>query len=263
MHRIGTVSFLNAKPLVDGLDRCEDVEIVPAVPSRLLEFLLAGRVDVALCPTIDFQRAPQRLRIVPAGGIASAGETLTVRVFSRVPLEDVQTVRVDPDSHTSVALMEIIFAERFGHRPRIQPMISEVGDELATREAVLLIGDKVVTTEPDPDVYPHQLDLGAAWREFSGLPFVFAIWMARPGETLGDLPARLGGLRRENEGRIEEIVQSYARPLGWPPELARRYLGTLLRYRIGRDELESMQRFWSLCAAHGVISNVRTIAVHE
>ncbi len=263
MNRVGTVSYLNAKPLVDGLDRVEGIAVQAAVPSRLLNLLLGDDVEIALCPTIDFQLAPERLRIVPVGGIASRANTLTVRVFSKVPLAEIRTVRVDPDTHTSAALMEIIFAERYGRRPQVLPLMSEVGSEHAASEAILLIGDKVVTTEPDAGTYPHQLDLGSAWREMTGLPFVFAIWMTQSGTRLGDLPAKLNELRIVNEGRIEEIVEDHARPLGWPRDLATRYLGSLLHYEIGEPEMEAIQRFWSLCADHGVIPNVRPLAVHE
>ncbi|MCP4898460.1 MAG: menaquinone biosynthesis protein [bacterium] len=263
MYRIGTVSYLNALPLIDGLENEGNIEVRAAVPSRLLQLLLSSELDIALCPTIDFQLAPELLRIVPVGGIASRAETLTVRVFSKVDLANVETVRVDTDSHTSVALMEIVFAELFGRRPHILPLISEVGAKVTTPEAILLIGDKVVTTEPDAGTFPFQLDLGAAWREITGLPFVFAVWMTRPGTQLGHLPELLARLRRTNKNRIPEIVDRHAESLGWPKSLAARYLGSLLQYGIGEPEMEAIQRFWSLCADHGVISRVRPLAVHE
>src|SRR4051812_26814768 len=86
--RIGSVSYLNARPLIYGLDGRADVALTLDVPSRLLDGLREDRFDVALLPVIDYQRI-EGLRIVPAGGIGSDGQTLTVRIFSRVPVEEI------------------------------------------------------------------------------------------------------------------------------------------------------------------------------
>src|SRR5829696_573156 len=83
--RVGSVSFLNAKPLIYGLESADDLDLSLAVPSQLLDGLRTQRLDVALLPVIDYQRL-DRLRIVPAGGIGCDGETLTVRIFSKCPV---------------------------------------------------------------------------------------------------------------------------------------------------------------------------------
>src|SRR5271163_3731305 len=101
--RVGSVSFLNARPLIYGLDEAEDVDLSLAVPSDLLDGLRSRVYDVALLPVIDYQRLPG-LRLMDAGGIGSDGPTLTVRLFSPVPLREVKVVAVDTDSHTSVVL---------------------------------------------------------------------------------------------------------------------------------------------------------------
>src|SRR5437870_1805327 len=89
--RLGSVSFLNAKPLIYGLDTEPHISLALDVPSRLADLLRTDAVDVALLPVIDYQRL-DGLRIVPAGGIASDGPTLTVRIFSRVPIEQITTL---------------------------------------------------------------------------------------------------------------------------------------------------------------------------
>ena len=108
---VGSVSFLNALPLVDGLDEEPGVKVTSDVPSRLLETLLHGRAAVALCPVIDYQTSPTPLEVVPVGAIGSDSTTLTVRVFSRRPLSDVDHVAVDGDSKTSVALLQVVMQE--------------------------------------------------------------------------------------------------------------------------------------------------------
>src|SRR3954466_9912995 len=144
--RVGSVSFLNAKPLIDGLDAAPDVALSLAVPSALLGGLRRGELDVALLPVIDYQRM-EGLRVVPRGGIGCDGETLTVRIFSKVPVEEIRTLACDTDSHTSVALARIILAERYQLHPKF---IDLSRDTASTCEARLLIGDKVVCDMP-PD----------------------------------------------------------------------------------------------------------------
>src|SRR4051794_27769209 len=109
---IGSVSFLNARPLIHGLDRAPNLRLGLDVPSRLLDGLRDQRYDVALLPVIDYQRMPG-LRVVPAGGIGCDGPTLTVRIFAQQPIERTRVLACDPDSHTSVALARIILAEQF------------------------------------------------------------------------------------------------------------------------------------------------------
>jgi chorismate dehydratase len=263
MKTIGSVSYLNARPLIEGLDSRADVKIVPAVPSQLLDGLLRGGYEIALCPTIDYQIAPERLRILPVGGIASRKETLTVRLFSPIPIDEITAVRVDSDSHTSVALLEVVFAQRFGRKLELTPVITDVTTGREEDSALLLIGDKVITTEPKSSLYPFQLDLGAAWHELTGLPFVFAVWMARQDTALDDLPQLLAETREKNERRIGAIALQYARAHGWPLDLATRYLESLLQYRIGEMEKRSMREFWSLCARHGIIQELRPMAAHR
>jgi len=235
------------------------------VPARLLADLEAGEVDIALCPVIDYHRAARLLSIVPAGGIGCDGPTLTVRLFSRVPIERITTVHADSDSHTSVALMRVVLAELHGLHPSLVSFHARehVAEHRITEtpETMLLIGDKVVTDSPLAVTYPYQLDLGEAWHELTGLPFVFAVWMAERGAALGDVPERLASIRQSNARRIEVLVDRHAARHGWPRELAGEYLGRILRYDVGARELEAIQRFGELAAKHGLIQEARPLCV--
>jgi len=239
--RLGGVSFLNSKPLLYGLDRDPHLQLTLDVPSRLLDGLRDGRFDVALLPVIDYQRM-DGLSIVPSAGIGCDGPTLTVRIFSPVPIEKIDSLACDPDSHTSVALARIILAERYGLHPRL-------GDGCAR----LLIGDKVVCNEPAG--MDHQLDLGQAWKELTGMPFVFAVWTARDGVHLSDLPGRLAAAKRHGLAHVDEIVKQYAVPSGWPAKLARDYLTSNLQFDIGPRQLRAMERFYELAARHKLIES--------
>jgi len=143
---------LNAKPLIEGLEAAApEARIRLAVPSELLGLLERGEVDVALCPVIDYFRSRLPLMIVPSGGIGCDGTTLTVRLFSQAPLEQIGVVHADTDSHTSVALMRVILKRRYGVEPRVIDYDARDPADLgggAWRQAMLLSGDKVVTGSP-------------------------------------------------------------------------------------------------------------------
>jgi chorismate dehydratase len=263
---VGSVSFLNAKPLIDGLDVDPAVRLHLEVPSRLLGGVADRRFDVALLPVIDYQRLPG-LRLIPAGGIGCDGPTLTVRIFSKTPLDRIDTLLCDTDSHTSVALARVILAERFGRRPTFVDLSAgdgsdgsdgsdggapgaRVGDPSLPR---LLIGDKVITAEPAD--FPYQIDLGQAWKELTGLPFVFAAWMGRADADFGDLPDRLAAARVRGLAAVDRIVAEHAPRHGWPLPIARRYLGEYLKFEIGPPQLEAVRLFHRLAAQHGVVEH--------
>src|SRR5690349_3383474 len=126
--RLGSVSYLNAKPLIYGLENSEDLQIALDVPSKLLEDLQGDLFDLALLPVIDYQRM-ENLCAVPSGGIGSDGQTLTVRIFSKRPIEQIHTLACDTDSHTSVALARIILAETFRIRPELVPLDRAKADD--------------------------------------------------------------------------------------------------------------------------------------
>ncbi|CAN5384242.1 menaquinone biosynthesis protein [soil metagenome] len=247
--RLGSVSFLNAKPLIYGLEEEPRISLSLAVPSMLAEMLDRGAVDVALLPVIDYQRL-RDLRLIRAGGIACNGPTLTVRIFSKVPLDQIDTLACDPDSHTSVALAAVLMAERWGRRPK---HVALRDPNLSPDTARLLIGDKVITEEPQG--FDYQLDLGEAWKDLTGLPFVFAAWMARPGAELGEWPARLERAKHQGLANIDAILARHAAPLGWPVDIARRYLTEYLRFNIGDREIAAIELFHQLAAKHGLIAS--------
>ena len=264
MFTLGAVGYLNALPLVHGLEKHPLLDIVRRVPSAFLEDLENGELDVALCPVIDLQMSRRDLVLVPVGGIGSRARTLTVRVFSRVPLASVRRLFVDGDSHTSVALAQIVFRRLFDTAVPVSPL-GDPGrlEGRADVDAALLIGDKVVTAEPSRNIFPHQLDLGEAWREITGLPFVFAGWAAPAGRDLGRLPDILTQQRRENLLSIADHAPTWAEEHGWPAGLALTYLEELLDYSIEAEHLQAIERFWRECAEIGLIDSLRPLQLYE
>lgn len=263
---VGCVSFLNAKPLIDSLETSLDPRVLFAVPSALLSGLQTGETDIALCPVIDFQRTTVPLDVVPVGCIGCDGITLTVRLFSQVPIASITTLHADTDSHTSVALACVLLKELTGHRPDVidyhAPPAARYAEPEHRPTSLLLIGDKVVTDSPPAALYPYQLDLGEAWKKLTGEPFVFAIWMSRHGAELGDLPALLNRTRIANASRIDEIAAHHAPLHGWPVDVAQKYLGHWLRYDVGPRQLAAMEHFWALAAQAGLIESAKPMSIH-
>ncbi|HEV7300194.1 MAG TPA: menaquinone biosynthesis protein [Tepidisphaeraceae bacterium] len=254
--RVASVSYFNSKPLIDGLDRDPFVELSLAVPAKLIDGLRDGSTDVALLPVIDYQ-SMGGLQIVPAGGIGCDGPTLTVRIFSRVPFEQIESLACDVESHTSVGLARVILAERYGLRPEIVPL-----DRARSPQTLLLIGDKVVCEEPVG--YAHQLDLGEAWKQLTGKPFVFAVWTARAVVDVGDLPERLAQAKVRGLRRVDQLVDQFAVPRGWPVDIAKRYLTEYLKFDIGPQQIDAIRLFHTLAAKHCVVGTpVRPLQVRQ
>jgi chorismate dehydratase len=256
--RVGCVAYLNAKPLIHGVER-RGLRVSLDVPARLIDGLLGDAADLSLCPVIDYFRSPERLAIVPAGCIACHGPTLTVRLFSRVPIERVRVVHGDVESHTSVTLLRILCRELYERSVELLPWVSpgREGYERSEVEAVLLIGDKVITAAPPRSLYPFDLDLGEAWARLTGLPFVFACWMCREDQPLGEVASALSEQLERNLQDIDTLAETYSGGHGWPTGLARRYLGEILRYRLGDAERRGLLRFRELAAKHGLIDDCR------
>lgn len=250
--RIGCVEYLNTLPLIEGVRAWREAEIVTAVPSRLIGMLTGGEIDVALASVIDAARVEAGgpgVSLLPVGMIGCDGPTLTVRVYSTEPMAKVTRVYADTDSHTSVALLQVLMARKYGKRVEMVDYDARGGG--AWPPAVLLIGDKVVTDGPPPGVYAHEWDLGQVWKELTGLPFVYAVWMCRAGEE-GPMKVRsaaavLDRARRHNATRLGWIVASRAGEKHWPEDLASDYVGNKLRYGVGEPEREAVGKFlkWS------------------
>ena len=266
--RLGVVRYLNTRPLIAGLESLRGLQLRAEVPAELIGTIERGEVDAALCSSIDYQRSSSDLVILPVGLLGSAGTTLTVKVFSRVPLQQVRRLHADADSHTSRVLAGILFAERFGTRLEL---VDGVPDSLDASdvEAVLLIGDKVVLRAPDAAHFPHEMDLGHAWHEMTALPFTFACWMApRPRDAaaqhrLHTLAQVLDHQRRRNAQRLASLAAVEGCARGWPAEVAHRYLCELLRFEWNDAQRRGVELFWSKAAAHGLQPMRRPTALLE
>ncbi len=265
--RVGAVSYLNTLPLIEGLEKLDGLELSLAAPSLLVPMLERDEVDLALTPVVDQQRAACELAFVPAGMIASDGPTLTVRLFSKRPLAELDRVHADTESHTSVILLRVLLHELYGVRPEIVSFDAreriattddaEPAEPIEWPEAFLMIGDKVTRDSPPAVRYPHQLDLGEAWRELTGAPFVYAMWMCRAADVDSDAVRLAASLldrqRRHNLTRLDWIAKTQGAQHGWPEDLASDYLGRMLRYQVGPEHRRAVELFFERAGALGYL----------
>lgn len=251
--RLGVVSFLNARPLIAGVDPSPDVSLRYEVPSVLPGLLRQGAIDVGLLPVIDLIRSQGAWQRISNAIIGSDGETLTVRVFSRVPPQAMTTLHVDPDSHTSVALAGLLW-QRYYRRPIQFVPLAEV-IHVARCESVLLIGDKVVTERPVG--FDYEVDLGEAWKAWTGLPFVFAAWAARAEDAdqpaMTEIAARLEGARDRGVQQASTIAATEGPRRGWPVELALKYMTCHLTYVLSEAAQQGLNLFAELARAEGLV----------
>ncbi len=267
--RVGVVSYLNTLPLIAGLEKLANLHLHAEVPALLSGLLADGVVDLALCSAVDYQRSAVPLQLVPVGMLGCCGRTHTVRLYARVPFAQVRTLAADQESHTSRALAQVILRQRYGAAPTQVDYDRAHGPRRPDTDAMLLIGDKVVNDAPPDSEWAHQLDLGQAWFDWTGLPFVFAGWFARADldpqqEARVRTAARvLDHQRRHNQERLGQIVAQHAAQHGWPAPLALEYLRSMLRFDFTPQAAQGLDRFFQECVNAGVCSTahpVRTFA---
>lgn len=248
--RIGAVSYLNSKPLIEGLpELAPQAQLILDYPSRLADELAAGRLDVALIPSIESFGDPD-YEIVSDACVASRGPVLSVKLYFRKPPGFVRTLALDAGSRTSAALARVMLEERFGVSPATRAL--PLGDSTADTDAdaVLLIGDRAM--HPPCEAFDSVWDLGEEWFEWTGLPFVFAMWVTRRGVELGSIESALNAARDRGLDRISQIAAREAAPLGITEATAHSYLTCNLHFRLGSAERSGLRLFRTLAARHGL-----------
>jgi chorismate dehydratase len=261
--RIGAVSYLNTVPLVYGMRRglgADRVELSFSVPAGLSDRMRDGLLDVALLPVIELARMPE-LELVPGLGIVTRGPSRSVLLVARRPLDAIERVGLDPESRTSNALVQVLFAEVWGGRPRFDTAPTDLTEALDGFDAVVRIGDKALFEPLPSGVETH--DLGGVWTAVTGLPFVFAAWAARPGVIDRELYRILHDSRREGVKNLDRIVDEFDWNGERDPELAREYLRRHILFRLGSAELEALRRFLDSAHALGLIDAVPEIRLAQ
>ena len=240
--RIGAVRYLNSKPLIYRLEEfAPPAELRLDVPSRLADDLAAGELDVALIPSIEYFRG-RDYSIVPGMAIAAYGPVLSVKLYCRVPPAKIRSVALDEGSRTSVALTRILLDRWHGLRPETRPLPLGTPAEETDADAVLVIGDRAIRPLELGQV--STFDLGEAWLKETGLPFVFAMWVAGRDAELGEVARALRLAKQHGTRNVQSIAEREGPPLGLTVAETVRYLTDYIRFDFGPREVEGLKLFY-------------------
>lgn len=255
--RIGAVSYLNTKPLIFGLEKALGVGDILSLelPSRLAADLASGTIDIGLIPVIEFFQHSE-FAIVSDAVIACRGPVWSVRIFFRCDPSQVKTLALDEGSRTSVALSKVLFHSRYGFVPETIPLAMTDDPRAVQADAVLVIGDRAMHPESFRPAFQSDWDLGQAWFEETGLPFVFAMWVAR-SEVFATERWRstLESTRDEGLQHIREISMKASERYALTPEQCEDYLTNYIRFFLRSEERAGLAEFRRRCDALGLISN--------
>ena len=255
--RLGAVSYLNTKPLVYGLEAFPDqFDVRFDVPAKCAELLHANQVDLGLIPAIEYLR--DDYAIVPDVAIASGGDVATVAIFTRTPIERVRTLALDLSSRTSVALTRVLCAKHWGIAPAFSAAEPDLEAMLAKADAALVIGDPAFDIDPARHGVT-KIDLGAEWKAFTGLPFVYAMWVGRPGAASPAHCAALQQARARGVANLPAIAVKAGHGDRALEQRALVYLRDNLRYNLGEAEAAGLRRFHELAAEIGVVPQLRPL----
>ena len=285
--RVGCVPYVNARPLVAAFDQPNEfVEVVYDIPSKLPALLDSGEVDSILVSSIELLRRDDLLPVAEVG-IMSYGPVRSVRMLSKVPMKEIKTLALDQSSLTSNILAKIILAEQ-GVFPKTETLDPDAPNMLARHDACVLIGDKGFEADGTGLV---DIDLGEAWTDMTGLPFVWALWLGKKERqtefqtlhsilylgyrasgfdslhilldhdrvyktrtvriTKPDYLEKLVSSSEREAGRREFVSESAAKSSGWTIESAQGYLTNNVRYK-SIDSQKGLRAFGQLIDKHNI-----------
>jgi len=260
LPRIAASSYLNTAPLIwsfiHGSQR-DSVELfTDKAPARCAEMLASGEVDAALVPVIEYQRTPDIL-IAPDVCVGSRSAVRSVVLVTKLNnLKKVKRVALDDSSRTSVALVKIIFREFLRFEPKWQASRPDLKSMLQHSDAALIIGDPAMKIPRDQF---RVFDLATLWHEFTGLGFVFAMWMARK-DRVGKIRAiDFAVARDEGLANIQQIASSYSNQIDLSEDQIRNYLTKNIVFTVDEVMQKGLTLYFKLATKHRLVQSERSL----
>lgn len=257
--RLGSVNYLNCRPLVHGLGGDDDPLFTlrfdpPAVCASLLA---TGEIDLGLIPTIAYNDRPGDC-VVPGVSIASEGPVASVALFTKVPVREVRSIALDTSSRTSVALTRILCALRFEIAPTFERHPPDLASMLAGHDAALLIGDPALFTDHRAIGYGEveKIDLGEAWTAMTGLPFVWAFWAGRADGMTPEAVRRVQAAKATGVTMSDALADAYVTATPRHRDLARRYLRENIQFGLTERMLDGVRAYYREAEALGLGAGV-------
>ncbi|MEN8655906.1 menaquinone biosynthesis protein [Streptomyces sp. 21So2-11] len=253
--RVGHIQFLNCVPLYWGLARTGallDFELTKDTPERLSEQLVRGDLDIGPVTLVEFLRSADQLVAFPDLAVGCDGPVMSCVIVSKLPLEQLDRARValGSTSRTSVRLAQLLLAEQYGVQPDYYTCPPDLGVMMQEADAAVLIGDAALraSLHDAPRLGLQVHDLGKMWKDWTGLPFVFAVWAVRK-DYLEREPVIVKQVHEaflaSRDVSLEEVTKVAEQAARWEvfdAELLERYF-TTLDFRFGPDQLKGVREF--------------------
>ena len=254
--RVGSVPYLNAKPLITPIeDRRDEVELIMAEPLQLARKLRANEVDVALVSSIEFF-LKEDYSIVPHICIASHGCVESDKLFYRGELPALRHVALDDCSLTSSALCKILFSFFYGLNPQWSTFSKKSGLNGIEADAFLVIGDMAMRTKPDGY---KALDLGEEWHRFTSLPFVYALWVSKKETLSEEMIQLLLDAKEMGTSQIPHIAKQGAASLGLEEAFCLYYLQECVHYDLDAKAMAGLKAFYSMAKKLNLVTKSQRI----
>jgi chorismate dehydratase len=258
--RIAASSYLNTAPLIWSFlygSKQNTVELFThEAPSRCAEMLANGEVDAALVPVIEYQRIPDVV-IVPDVCVGSRVAVRSVVIAGKQNnLKKIKRVALDDSSRTSVALIKIIFREFLGFEPEWQTLPPDLRSMLEHNDAALIIGDPAMKIPRDKF---RVFDLATLWHEFTGLGFVFAMWMAGTNSAEQVRSIDFKACRDEGLANLDDIAARDRAQTSSPEEI-KDYLTRNIAFQMDEEMMKGLQLYFELAHKHGLIGRAKALA---
>ena len=238
--RVGAVSYLNTRPLIFGVKRSglmDRIDLIEDYPSKIAAMLLNDEIDVGLIPVAVIPQMKQHF-IVTDYCIGAEGEVASVALFSEVPMEQIEKVVFYYQSKTSVSLAKILLKEYWKKNVVFEDAKEDFIDHINGTTAAVVIGDRALQlTHHSKYVY----DLGLAWKSFTGMPFVFAAWIAN--KPLDE--AFLDAFNRANAYGIKHMEEVLAE-VSFADYDLKKYYTKNISYELTDQKREALQKFISM-----------------
>jgi chorismate dehydratase len=265
--KIGRIPYINCYPVYGAIDRGVvrlDAELVDGVPTDLNRRMGAGELDISVVSAVEYAREADRYLLLPDLAISCDGPVRSVMLFSRRPAGELggRSVIVSRSSMTSVALLELLFENVWHARPRFVPGDAEVKDVVvdsaSDAEARLVIGDAaLVLGSNHRERYPFVYDLGQTWKDWTGQPFVFAVWVAQRSTSVKEaLLAHAGLIISRDWGlrHLPELAEQAHQATGVERSICAEYLSGL-DYGLSYPHLAGLTEFYRRLVERGRIPN--------
>ena len=285
--RISIVEFLNTAPLVWGFTDgplAGKYDLSFTVPSQCAEALRAGEADVAIIPSIEYQRMDGVIAL-PGMAIASKDVVRSLLVVAKRPIEKAKRIALDTSSRSTIALVKLLCASYWKISPEFTEAAPDASEMLKHADAALVIGDPALRISLKMDVLAGKLpsldeeccqgdpndmpvpgfetlfvyDVVHQWRQMTGKPAVLAMWVGRQDAITPEVVSDFLASKQYGLEHIREIAQAASIKLDLPPAALERYLSDNIHFDLDEENLAGLQLYFEMAAAAGLIPRAKPL----